>query len=198
MKENKEEEVRGEMRTLQLSLQSREGLTTNKSFNVWAEKDGRKVMTLIDTRATSNFISAKLVKEVGIELEGAPIYVIEVRTGERVRNRGVCKELNFKILGVAFQQNIFLMELGGIEMVLGIDWLASLGDIEASFKKLILKWENEGNSFSIQGDPALCTMQTSWKVMMKTLQGEGYVIQYQPSMNDETDNTDRNRMGDHN
>ncbi|MCH99640.1 hypothetical protein A2U01_0020654 [Trifolium medium] len=43
VKEEKEEEVRGEMRTLQLSLQSREGLTTNKSFKVWAEKDGRKV-----------------------------------------------------------------------------------------------------------------------------------------------------------
>ncbi|PNY05566.1 retrotransposon-related protein [Trifolium pratense] len=37
------------------------------------------------------------------------------------------------------------MELGGIEMVLGMDWLASLGNIEANFKKLILKWEQEGN-----------------------------------------------------
>ncbi|PNY05567.1 hypothetical protein L195_g002020 [Trifolium pratense] len=43
VKEEKEGEVRGKMRTLQLSLQCREGLTTNKSFKVWAEKDGRKV-----------------------------------------------------------------------------------------------------------------------------------------------------------
>ena len=38
-----------EMKTLQLSLHSMEGFTTNKSFKVWAKKEGRKVLTLIDS-----------------------------------------------------------------------------------------------------------------------------------------------------
>lgn len=85
-----------------------------------------------------------------------PVYVIEVGNGEKVRNQGVCEGLQFQVQGVEFNQHFFLMELGGSDMVLGMDWLASLGNIEANFGELCLKWKQGGQKYSIQGDPALC------------------------------------------
>ncbi|KAI5390202.1 hypothetical protein KIW84_075494 [Lathyrus oleraceus] len=65
------------------------------------------------------------------------------------------------------------MELGGTDMVLGMDWLASLGNIEANFGKLCLMWELGGQKYSIQGDPTLSNQQVSMKGMMRALKGEG-------------------------
>ncbi|PNX67995.1 hypothetical protein L195_g055926, partial [Trifolium pratense] len=57
-----------ELKTLQLSLQSREGFTSNKSFKVWVQIGDRQVLTLIDSGATSNFISPSLVEELDLTL----------------------------------------------------------------------------------------------------------------------------------
>ncbi|KAI5387964.1 hypothetical protein KIW84_073887 [Lathyrus oleraceus] len=147
VKESLEErEMIAELKTLQLSLQSREGFTSNKSFKVWVTVNERKVLTLIDSGATSNFIDSKLVTELKLKVVDTPVYVIEVGNGER---------------------------LGGSDMVLGMDWLASLGNIEANFGELCLKWKQGRQKYNIQGDPALCTRQASWKAMLKALTDEG-------------------------
>lgn len=90
-----------------------------------------------------------------------------------MRNKGVCKDLQFVVQGVNFQQHLFLMELGGTNMVLGIDWFASLGNIEANFRNFSLKWTQAGQQLIIRSDPTLNTVQSSWSVVMKALQGEG-------------------------
>jgi predicted aspartyl protease len=125
----KVDEETQELKTLQLSLHSKEGFTSNKSFKVWADIGGRRVLALIDSGATSNFIASKLVNELNLAVTETPTYVIEVGNGEKVRNQGVCHELGFKIQDVEFNQHFFIMDLGGSEMVLGMDWLASLCNI---------------------------------------------------------------------
>ncbi|MCH79982.1 hypothetical protein A2U01_0000744 [Trifolium medium] len=156
--------IEEEFKTLQLSLHSKEGFTSNKSFKVWVVLNGRKILTLIDSGATSNFISSQLIEELKLEVTDTPIYVVEVGTGEKVRNKGVCKDLEFQLQNVEFKQNFFLMELGGTGMVLGMDWLASLGD------------------------PELCNQQASWKTMLKALQneGQGFYVHSLEGQNDES------------
>lgn len=138
--ESEEEEIGGEeekeeveeLKTLQLSLHCKEGLTSNKSF--WGDINGRQVLTLIDSEATSNFIAPCLIEELKIDVVDTLIYVIKVGIREHVKNKGVFRDLNFTVQGVNFQQHFFLMEQGGAEMVLGMDWLASLDNIEANFR----------------------------------------------------------------
>ncbi|MCH87798.1 hypothetical protein A2U01_0008677, partial [Trifolium medium] len=176
-----------EFKTLQLSLQSKEGFTSNQSFKVWVKIGDKKLLTLIDSGASSNFIASKLVKELELPLVDTPTYVIEVGNGENVSNNGVCRDLTFQLQGVQFQQNFFLMELGGTDMALGMDWLASLGNIEANFGELCLKWKSNGFSHKIQGDPAMCTRQASLKAMVKALadSGVGYYLQSMSASNQE-------------
>lgn len=170
--EETEEKVE-EFQTLQLSMQSKEGFTSNKSFKIWVNVKNRDLLTLIDSGATNNFIDSRLVKELGLNVVETPTYVIEVGNGEKVKNQGICKGLTFQMQGVECNQHFFLMELGGSDMVLGMDWLASLGNIEANFGELCLKWEWKGQVYKIQGDPALCTRQASWKSITKVLNDEG-------------------------
>nr|GEW01295.1 hypothetical protein [Tanacetum cinerariifolium] len=41
--------------------------------------------------------------------------------------------------------------VGGCEMVLGIQWLATLGDIQCNFKKLIMKFDHKGRQLVLTG-----------------------------------------------
>ena len=98
--------------------------------------------------------------------------------GQKERGEGVCCGVRLKVQGVEIVQNFFLMELGGTEMVLGMDWLSSLGKIEADFRAMTLQWKVGGRSWKMVGDPSLCRAQATWKTTMKALKedGEGYYI----------------------
>jgi len=61
-----------------------------------------------------------------------------------------------EIQGVPIVQHFFLMDLGGMDIVKGMGWLASLGNVKANFKNLLLKWEHTGERRMIKGDHSLC------------------------------------------
>jgi len=84
-------------------------------------------------------------------------------------------------LGGSNSTTFFLMDIGGTDIILGMDWLASLGNVKANFKNLLLKWEHKGERRMIKGDPSLCKSQASRKAMIKALndKGEGYMLSYQ-------------------
>ncbi|XP_057453204.1 uncharacterized protein LOC130745077 [Lotus japonicus] len=141
-----------EGKVLQLSLNSKEGLTSNQSFKIRGRIGGREVLILVDCGATSNFISQELVAELGLQVIATTEYVVEVGNGAKERNSGVCKNLKIEAQGIPIVQHFFLLSLGGTELVLGMDWLASLGNIKANFKNLTLQWEVHGRKMRLQGD----------------------------------------------
>src|ERR1044072_6959975 len=105
-------ELRLEGKTLQLSLQSREGLTTNKSFKVWGDIRGRAVLVLVDCGDTSNFISWDLVEDLGLEVEDTPMHSVEVGNGDTDRNKGICKDLDLNMQGIMVKQHCFHFGVG--------------------------------------------------------------------------------------
>lgn len=71
------------------------------------------------------------------------------------------KGLHLEIQGVGIEQNLFILELGETEVVLGMDWLASLGDLKANFKSLIIRWGGKACKKVLRGDPSLTKARTS-------------------------------------
>ena len=64
-------------------------------------------------------------------------------------------------------------------MVLGMEWLASLGEIRANFEQLTLVLKIDGRKVIIKGEPKLLKKDTSLKSTLKALrQGEGFLIDY--------------------
>ena len=65
-------------------------------------------------------------------MDDTPAYVVEVGDGHKIKCKGVCREVPLKVQEVPVQQQFFLIGLGGVDMVLGMEWLASLGEIRAN------------------------------------------------------------------
>lgn len=59
-------------------------------------------------------------------------------------SQGICKEVSVWVQGIKIRQPFFLLELGGTDVVLKVDWSATLGKIKANFPKLVFRWNKDG------------------------------------------------------
>ncbi|GJT52264.1 retrotransposon-related protein [Tanacetum coccineum] len=81
--------------------------------------------------------------------------------GQINNNNHVCKGVTWKLQGEAFQADMMLIPLGGCEMVLGVQWLATLGDIVCNFLQLRMEFMYQGRKVVLRGipQPAMQWMQ---------------------------------------
>lgn len=58
--------------------------------------------------------------------------------------------------------------------------MAGLGDIEANFRNLVIKWKQGYDKIVLRGDLSLYKGSASWKTMIKALQddGLGFYVEY--------------------
>lgn len=61
--------------------------------------------------------------------------------GERLSNLGTCLQTPIKLLGVLLIVVFYLLPLEGYDVVLGTQWLSTLGSIEWDFSKLSIKFK---------------------------------------------------------
>jgi hypothetical protein len=80
----------------------------------------------MDSRSTHNFLNPSLAFRLQCELTTInPITIQAVNKGKMVCKL-VCKGLKWKIQGVCFEADIFIMDLSNYDMVLGIQLLSML------------------------------------------------------------------------
>lgn len=76
-------------------------------------------------------------------------------------------------------QQFDLFCLGGVDVVFGNEWLASLGDMKFNFEQLTLTITVNGKKLLLQEDPEL-KRGTYMNSLFKALrQSEGFLIYYQ-------------------
>lgn len=64
-----------------------------KPLKVWGTILGKKVKVLIDSRASTDFISHTVAEELGLKQTETKSFVVEVRNGQQVKCKGSCKKL---------------------------------------------------------------------------------------------------------
>ena len=57
--------------------------------------------------------------------------------------------------GFIVKETFSLLELGGIDVILGVAWLAKLGDVRLNWKNLSMSFMDQGRMIYIRGDPSL-------------------------------------------
>ncbi|GKB22208.1 putative mitochondrial protein [Tanacetum coccineum] len=62
--------------------------------------------------------------------------------------------------------------VGSTDMILGIKWLETLGDMSVNYKKLTMSYGEGTYRVMIQGDPSLCKTMVSFKSFIRSLRHE--------------------------
>lgn len=80
----------------------------------------REVFIFIDCGATHNFISEKIVKELQLATKATSHYGVILGSGEAIKGKGVCEDVEIKLNGWKVVENLLPLELRGVDVVLGM------------------------------------------------------------------------------
>ncbi|TYK00413.1 ty3-gypsy retrotransposon protein [Cucumis melo var. makuwa] len=173
-------EVKGDTTTfVELSINSVVGLNDPGTMKVRGKLWNEDVIIPIDCGATHNFVSEKLVKKLLIPIKETAHYGVILGSGAAVEGKGVCERLEIRMKNWTVKEDFLPLELGGVDIILGMQWLHSLGVTTVDWKSLLLTFSVEGKSIKIQGDPSLTKARVSFKNMIKAwgVEGEGFLVE---------------------
>jgi len=80
-------------------------------------------------------------------------------------NFGCCQEVEAKLENYTLKETFFLFELGGEDLILGVAWLTTLGDVKVNWKTLTMNFCIEGQNVQIRGDYKLTRTLVTPKVL---------------------------------
>lgn len=89
-----------------------------------------KVLVMIDSGATHNFISPSVVSQAQLPVEQESKMHIKVGTEIMVTATDVCPEVPLMIQSVDLKNDFIILEPGGVDIILGVQWLRTLGPCE--------------------------------------------------------------------
>ncbi|KAJ8898712.1 hypothetical protein K2173_004846 [Erythroxylum novogranatense] len=93
-------------------------------------KMGKSMGTiLVDLGSTHNFVSERFAKKTGIESTNGKKLKVQVASGEELTSSGKCVQTQIIIQGVPIYVDLYILPLEGYDVVLGTQWLRTLGPI---------------------------------------------------------------------
>ncbi|CAL9232051.1 unnamed protein product [Arabidopsis halleri] len=114
-----------------------------------------KVVVLIDSGASHNFLTPNLAAKLKMLVCEDSRLEVRLGNGVSVHGTGVCKDVKFQLPGVEFQSNFISLELGGVDVILGMERLETLGTCEVNWRKQEWHFTYNGKSVTLLGDSSL-------------------------------------------
>jgi hypothetical protein len=93
-------------------------------------------VVLFDSGASHSFISAAYVEKHNLPIALLRCQMIVSSPGGDMPTRQLCPKVNLKIRGVDFVANLIVLELKGIDIILGMDWLGKHKVLSAMLRNL--------------------------------------------------------------
>nr|GEV00916.1 hypothetical protein [Tanacetum cinerariifolium] len=81
---------------------------------------------------------------------------VDIPGGAQLTSKNMCKKFAWKIHREEFVVDTMLLPLGGCDIVLGVQWLSTLGDIKMNFQKLRMEFKYQGRKVALRGTRKSC------------------------------------------
>ncbi|XP_022683511.1 uncharacterized protein LOC111257725 [Setaria italica] len=140
-----------------ISLNAITGIQTSSTLQLATVVQAVGLTALVDSGSTHSFIAADTAALLGLTPEARPGLTVGVANGDRVPSAGVCRNVIVHIGQEEFYVNLFVIPLGGYELVLWCDWLRTLGPILWDFTRLSMAFWRQDHRvkwFGVNGRPS--------------------------------------------
>jgi hypothetical protein len=152
-----------------ISLHTLIGFSSPQTLKLIGYIKHRKVIILIDSGRTHNFIHLLLAQEVNCYIRVVNNFQIMIANGSFMKCGGRCENVCLQIGQHNLKSHIFSIGMGGCDIVLGVKWLCTLVTILMDFKELTLQFQQEGQQYKFQGITTISTEIISSHHMEKLL-----------------------------
>ncbi|PKI64041.1 hypothetical protein CRG98_015573 [Punica granatum] len=115
------------------------------------ESVGKRLLhILVDSGSTHNFVNEEVGRKLDFPTELIPSVKVAVANGNELKCERVCKKFRWRMQGREYEADMLLLPLESYDIVLGVQWLSTLGDILWNFKDLQMKFVIRGVSTNLK------------------------------------------------
>ncbi|KAH0712355.1 hypothetical protein KY289_008314 [Solanum tuberosum] len=108
------------------------GQSVGSTMKLQGEINHRKVLTLIDSGSTHNFVVESIVEKHKLPVEIVPTFDVQIGNVDIIHCNKVCRKLQIQLPGFTITYDYYPFALGGADLVFGINRLVSLNTIQAN------------------------------------------------------------------
>lgn len=145
------EDVQTSDTPVEICLNSVLGVNNPKTLKLRGTILETELVVMIDPGTTHNFISPSTVQKLGIPVTSTGGFGVVLGTGETIRGQGVCRGIRLCIQGIEICEDFLPLTLGNADVILGIEWLEKLGVVTTNWRTLVMKFNMNGQTFTIGG-----------------------------------------------
>jgi hypothetical protein len=126
-------------------------IRTPKTLKIEGSIKNKKVIVLIDSGSTHNFIHYKLSKALNCIVYPVPEFQVMIADRGTINCSGKWNKINLTMGEYAINSPMISIPMGGVDVVLGIQWLQSLGTMAFNFQEIFMKFSLEGKEIELRG-----------------------------------------------
>jgi hypothetical protein len=134
-----------------ISLNALTGFSTPQTLKLISYIKHQKVIILVDSGSTHNFIHHRIAQETHCYIHAINNFQIMITNGGSMKCGGCCENVCLQIGDYQLKSHMFSIDMGGCDIVLGVDWIRTLGPILMDFKALTMQFDQEGHQYKFQG-----------------------------------------------
>jgi hypothetical protein len=150
--DGEEETVRKQPGVKKVIIASISGVQRFSTYRIRGVLQGQKVIVLIDGGASHNFIDFALVNKRHLptaEFEG---FLVEVAGGRIMPCNRYIPQMSLTLGRYSLTQDFYVMDLPDTNVILGAQWLNTLGPITTNYKTMEMSFNSEeGNKVTLKG-----------------------------------------------
>ncbi|XP_061356472.1 uncharacterized protein LOC133300905 [Gastrolobium bilobum] len=158
----------------EISLNALFGHYSPRSFRLTGSIHGKQVQILVDGASTHNFITHKMATYLGLVLQTVPPFTVQVGNGDGLTCKALCCDIPLMLQSHRFFLDLYVLDLQGADIVLGVQWLATLGPILTDYGKLLMSFEHHGNTIQLQGQRPDTSLMISPAKLNKLIASNAY------------------------
>ncbi|XP_042979958.1 uncharacterized protein LOC122310144 [Carya illinoinensis] len=164
---------------LEISLAAIAGTPTVSTMRLLGSLCGEQVVILIDSGSSHNFLDSALTTKLQLPMDYSVNLKVRVANGQCLNSEGICRTAQLKVQGNLLKPPLHLLELAGCDIVLGVQWLETLGPITWDFSKLLMTFMCEGKTIEFKGMKLNSSVvEDGPKLLKATLaKGKGILLQ---------------------
>lgn len=177
---NEESQGSNSTEQMEVSVHAIEGFQNNKTITLTGRRGNQSFSILVDGGSTHSFLDEHTATRLKCELVQTQPMRVQVANGSHLVSQYECPGFSWKIGDKEFKNGIRTLPMGGYDLVLGVDWLGSLGLVTFDYKNLTLQFEYKGQKVTLQGKahggkPRLQQMSAKAFVRSCQRQGNGFL-----------------------
>jgi len=134
-----------------ISLNSLTGFSAPQILKLIGYIKHMKVIIVVDSGSTHNFIYPCISQETNFYIHAVNNFQIMIANGGSMKCGGICENARLQIGDYHLKSHMFSIDMSDCYIVLGAEWLRTLGPILMDFKELTMQFDQEGQQYKVQG-----------------------------------------------